>query len=156
MGRRGIRPQNKRIKHPTLDNVVGCTVCILPHLQNRPQLRRQVALAQRPLVISLLLAETRFRKPEGQLLHIIALWVDATAIFGMHTQRQQRQPTLDLSRVSVSAILYTQGHGLTHPWSKTATAVCFTSPAIAKLEHAMATRTPSSLGPRLRLVFTYI
>ena len=48
-----------------------------------------------PLVISLLLAETRFRKPDGQLLHTIALRVDATAIFGMHTKRQQRQPTFD-------------------------------------------------------------
>ena len=36
-----------------------------------------------PLVISLLLAETRFRKPDGQLLHSIALWVDATAVFGI-------------------------------------------------------------------------
>ena len=35
-----------------------------------------------PLVISLLLADTLFRKPDGQLLHIIAWWVDDTAISG--------------------------------------------------------------------------
>ena len=130
-------------------------MCILPHLRAKPQLRRQVALAHRPLVISLLLAETRFRKPGGQLLHIIALWVDATAIFGMHTQRQQRQPTFDLSRISFSAICYTQGHGLTHPWSKTATAVCFTLPAIADLEHAMA-KHPTFAWAEAVIRFTYI